>query len=409
MEGQTTNPSVTPQFKQTSADDLLEHYEQEGKTATEEVTQEAEKQAKIELEVPKQIAAEQIVKKLEAKEEAKAEEPPPAPPAEEEFAYKANKPSGEEITIPADISFTHDYENGKQVKFTVDDAINAYVERDTFNRTAQERASNIGRREKALETEVQQIVHNARHVTEQFMQGNVFEALSALARMAGKNAGMDPVELQIQAIESATKVAETWRNLSPEQKELFKERQKAAEYKRAFERQNQSAQRTEQQRQLEAHVSNLSRELGVTQEGFLDAYGELLELVGPQGKFRSPEEIQPEHVQHYVRFSQNRTKIGKLADEVAQGLSQNYDFIDEVSFMLANDPSMSDNDIKDVIRYVSNKQSPAVESLNRKVQATQAAGLRTQLSEASSPKKQEDSLEEELYKEFFGNRRLSGR
>lgn len=395
---QATHPSITPQFKQTTPDDLLETYEQEPIDEASEIVSEAEKQAKIQLEVPKQVAAEKIVKKLEGEAAKEA-------PGGEDPVAKAEK-NGEEVNIPLKAELSHSYPNGKVAKFTVDDAIKAYIERDSFNREADRRNTTLVQRERALQSQVEQIISNSKAVTEQFLQGNVIESIASLARMSGKNVGQDPVELMKNALNATIKVADTWSKLTPEQQELFLEKQRAEEYKRAFQRETEATKAEQQKRALETKVASLCKSLSVSEEGFMEAYEDLLTLVGPEAKFKTPEEIQPEHVAHYIRYQQGIQKAERIAAEVAPGLETNQTLIDEVAFILANDPSMSDNDIKDVIRYVTGKNSPAVENLNRKVQATKAAGLRTQLSEVSSPKKQEedDELTRELEQFFLGRR-----
>lgn len=405
---ESTNNIVTPNISKTTADDLLDIYEQEPADASAEIATEAERQAKIEIETPKQVAAEKIVKKLEEKEGGAtlAENAPEEPKKviEQEPKVKGKTATGEDFEVPLKLELEHSYQNGKVAKFTVDEAIKAYVDKDSFNREADRRVGQISKKERALHSQVEEIKSNAAVVTDHFLGGNVIEAVAALARMAGKNAGTDPVELQVKALNSMSKVAETWLKLSPEQKELFIEKQKAAEYKRAFER-NQQSQSLEQQKvALQNKITSVCNSLGASEEDFRQAYEDLTQLVGPEGKFKRVEDIQPEHVGHYLGYQVQRGRIAKIAEEVATGLGQDDALIDEAALLLANEPNLSDNDIKDILGYVRTKPSPAVENLNRKVQTAQAAGLRTQLNEVLSPKKQDDEIDEELYNDWFKNR-----
>lgn len=404
----STNSVITPNFSKTTADDLLDIYEQEPADANAEIATEAEKQAKIEIETPKQVAAEKIVKKLEEKETAtKPVEAPPEEPKkaiEQEPKVKGKTATGEDFEVPLKLELEHAYQNGKIAKFTVDEAIKAYVDKDSFNREADRRVGQISKKEKALHSQVEEIKNNAAIVTDHFLGGNVIEAVAALSRMAGKNAGKDPVELQVNALNAMSKVAETWLKLTPEQKELFIEKQKAAEYKRAFERNQQSQSIEQQKAALQSKITNVCNSLGVSEEDFRQAYEDLTQLVGPEGKFKKVEDIQPEHVGHYLGYQVQRTRIAKIAEEVAAGLGQDDALIDEAALLLANEPNLSDNDIKDILGYVRTKPSPAVENLNRKVQTAQAAGLRTQLNEVLSPKKQEEEVDDDLYNDWFKNR-----
>jgi hypothetical protein len=431
MENQTNNlsPSViSPVPKSTSADELLEMYEQEAIESKEEVTKEVEKQAKVAQELPKKIIADKIVKNLEQKEAAQ-EAPQPQEGGEESEesseesseeesqeseevadaikAFKA-KHGDTELDIPEEAVIPVKV-NGKDVSLKIKDAVQAFVKQDEFNRNMDRRVFTVSSREKKLAEEFGTLKERAEGVIRLAAQGDYLPGVRALAKMVGLTSNSEVVQLEKAMMDNLDSIRKVWTEMSPEQRDAYLANRRAEEAQKELEATRASTQRQQGETQLKQKVQTLMEQNGLNEESFWQHYQTLVEnAVGEGQLYSDPNEIKPEDVINYHKQVQVVKKVDTALKNVNPALLEQ-PIADEVINMVSGHDEFTVEDIEQIVRDALGAPSKTVENLNRKVEQANSRGLRTQLKQVSSTKKASSEADDEMYEHFFGKRPVSRR
>ncbi len=419
LNGNSTNHTssvITPLAKKTTADDLLNMYEQEGQEESSEINKEADKQAKIQQEIPKKILADKLVKNLEKAEESltPSDETPLGEQVEEPTqseikAFKA-KHGDIELDIPEEAVIPVKV-NNKDVSLKVKDAVAAFVRQDEFNRNMDRRVSTVTQKERRLEQELGSIKEKAESVVKLAAQGDFFPGVRALAKMAGITSNSDVVELERAMLDNLEDLRKVWSDMNPEQRNAHLANRRAEEAQKELENERAKIRKVDDESQLMSKIQHVTSQAGMDESQFWGSFKELVDNAVGEGKlFSDPREITPEHVVNFHRQVETVTKVDQALRMVEPELI-NQPIADEViKLVLASDEDMSAEDIAQVVREARNAPSSTVENLNRKVEQAYSKGLRTQLKQVSSTQKAESKqLDEEMYEHFFGRRSLSPR
>lgn len=275
--------------------------------------------------------------------------------------------------------------NGKEVEFKVKDAIQAYVKQEEFNRTMDKRLSEVSRREKVWNDDQGQFRDVIGKLIDTAQKGDFVTAIRGLAKIAFDGTGSDVTEFEKSYFEQLDKVRDVYTKMSPEQREAYFAKRKAAE---AEERANKLEEAQASQiatAQLQEQVATLQKQHGLSEEEFWGSFRALQEnLVGEGKVFKDDSEITADKVVEYTLRLRHESKVveaAKKAEEVPE------EVLDEVSRLTFEQPDITVDDIVTVIKAsgLAKAADPqAVENLNRKAGA---ARLRSS-PQASSTKKE---------------------
>jgi hypothetical protein len=429
------SPSVVaPPPKSTSADDLLEMYDNEVVETEAEVSKEAEKQARIAEEVPKKILAKKLVKNLEKQEAATQLPTEEVEDAEEELVEGGDEDEGEESTSEeseegqeesqvADVkAFKAKYGdkdldipeeavipvkvNGKDVPLKIKDAVQAFVKQDEFNRNMDRRVGAVSHKEKKLEEEYGSIQEKAQSVIKLAAQGDFIPGIRALAKMVGMTSNSEIVQLEKAMLDNLDNIQKVWTQKTPEQREAYFANRRAEELQKELEATRKSTERQQGEAQLKSKVQTLIEHNGLTEETFWQNYQELAEAAVGEGQlFKDPREIQPEDVVAYHKQVQVVRKVDSALKKVNPALLEE-PIADELIKLVAAQDDFTAEDVEKIVRDALGAPSKTVENLNRKVEQANSKGLRTQLKQVSSTKKVNNAVDDEMYEHFFGKRQV---
>lgn len=279
--------------------------------------------------------------------------------------------------------------NGKEVTFTVKDAITAYTKQEEFNRQMDQRITTVAKREQAWRQDHDQFKSKVGEVIKVAQSGDFVTAIKALAKVATNGTGLDVTEFEKQYFEQLDEIQKVYSKLTPEQKEAYFAKRAAKEAQARAKELEDEKTTTVAQSQLQQHVAKLQEENGLTNEEWWGNYKALAELGTGEGKpFKTREDITAEDVVRYslqVRHEQKVFEAGKklgVSDEAV---------LTELSRITSTDPTLTADQIAEVLRTsgIATTASPtAVENLNRK-----AGKSNIRFSQASSTKKENEKIE----------------
>lgn len=417
MDNQSS--SVTPALPQsTSADDLLDMYDEipETPAAEPDVVETSEPK-------PPSVATTETLPLDETQngKEADKEGPTSTTSDGEKEVGKEGlltdkkvvtaKFGDEELSIPEEAVFTATI-NGKEVPAKIADAIKAYSEQETFNRKLDQRLSYADRREKdvaskmsAYQAELASVKTRAGEISKLFAQGDVLPAVKQLARMAAGANGLDEVAYEKQALDALEQAQSVYTKMTPQQREVYFANRKAELASKELERQKGEMSAAQAKQQLDAEISAIEKQLGFNRDQFWDYYEVLMkESVGPGKQFADPKQITPKDVADFHQKVQLSGKIDQALTRIDKTLLNNESFLEALDREVEGRYDLTADDIETIVRIALDTPTKSVENLNRKVDQANSKGLRTQLKQASSTKKEEKTLDDELYDEWFAKR-----
>jgi hypothetical protein len=320
-----------------SADALLDAYDEVESAETNIIENAADKAVKVNEVAAKKAAAKEVVKSLESKGDGEDSEESGADGAKETVPGDGDSGdtaqeiveafiNGEKVDIPRKAEFEIEVD-GKMTKVSLEEAIQARVGQDKFNKTIEQRLSYANQRELRVDNKVSNILNKAQEVVEVAKTGDPLPALRALARMVAGGNEVEAVEIERQFLEKMDTVTNVWTKMNPEQRKAYfaEQRAKAAEEKAA--RLEKDVVTTNSVRQAHAEVQNICKEIGLEVEQFQSLYHEFIipNLVGPGKEFETIEEIGPREVaQVHIKYS-SLQKVNEAAAEVSPELSKDTD------------------------------------------------------------------------------------
>lgn len=292
--------------------------------------------------------------------------------------------------------------NGKEVEFTVQDAINAYVGQEEFNRNMDKRINHVKHLEKRWEQDQGRFKDKIGKVVEAAQNGDVVTALRAIAKIATAGTGLDTVEFEKKYFAQLDKVHDVYTKMTPEQQEAYWAKRQAADAKAKAEKLEEDNKKTTEISQLQEKVTALQQRHGVSEQEFWSNFKVLKDSEVGEGKtFQSANDITAEEVINYVYAVRHETKVFEAGKKL--GIDDDT-ILDEVSRITRTDPTLTIDDIVKIIEksgIATNASPEAVENLNRKAQKSGA-----QFSKASSTKKQNgipEGYDEETLSHLYRN------
>lgn len=387
-----------------SADDLLNAYDEEISAETTQGEEAADKQVKIQETAAKKQAAKEVVKTLEQEPEAVEGEEPTQEGEEqaEEAAEEALEAllNGEVVKVPekAEIQLEVD---GKPVKFTVAEAVEAKLGQEKFNRNIEQRLSYAAQREKRADAKIDGILAKAQQAIEAAKTGEPLPAIKALARLAAGNE-VDAVEVERQFLENLQKVDQIYNRMTPEQRAQYFAEQRAKAAEERAKKLESEVGFSEQIKQTHAEIDTICQQVGLSRDAFTALYNDFIipHLVGPDKPFKTIEEIGPREVANvHIEFS-TRDKVQTALTEVDPELAKDAALAEELYRQAIQNLSWQKEDLKYIINQIVRTPSKSVQNLNRKVERAKTQRLNSTLKQGSATKKGEE-IDEQLYNDFF--------
>lgn len=388
----TPTPTVpaTPAVTSTKPYDMLDAYVDEAPAETpSEVPSPS-----VEVEPSKEEAETSV---SEEKPEATEEETEVEAPTEEAKAKEGDKVDDgfEEVPVSRIV-------NGKEVKFKVKDAIEAFVQKEEFNRNMDRRSTALAQKEKAWEKEVNTFGGQLSKVFDILKSGDFVNGVNALANTTSHITGLDVVELEKGYFDQVLKLGEAYGKLSGEQKDAYWAKRKASVSEAKLKSLQEESAKKDGVSQLEGHIKGLQEKNGISDGEFWGAY-ELItkEWLGEGKPFKDTSEIKPEHVIELVTETKHHQKV----DEALKALNLTEEWRhDAVSMAVKkHNPNMTVSEIVQWLKeagFAPNTASPtAVENLNRKAEKS-----KTRFSQGSSTKKENgipEGYDKEILEELY--------
>jgi hypothetical protein len=296
---------------------------------------------------------------VEETPDAKTEEKP----TEEAKAKQGDKVEDnfEKVVVEREI-------NGKLAKFTIEEAIQAKVQQENFNREMDRRSTAISKKEKAWTESADRFKGNLAKLVETAQKGDFITAIRGIAKIAVNGTGLDPVKFEQDYFSQLDKVHDVYSKMSPEEQKAYwaNRRAEEAEAKAKKLETEQEVIRTKQE--LSTHVQTLQQQYEIPEQEFWGTYKKVLDTMVGEGKtFQTKEDITPETVVDYClgeRFDAKIVEAGKKS-----GIT-NREHLNDIGKAILNfDPNMSTEEIsKWIIETGQSKTAPTdkVENLNRK-------------------------------------------
>lgn len=398
---ETSHPKISPTSKSTTPDDLLEMYENEPTERANEINKIVDQKNAVEKRTEEKKLAKDLANKVEAKGGVNKKED-----SIDEATKKASKDvelpklfkakhGDKELDIPEEAEVILQID-GKEVPVKFTDMKKGFADLETRTRDVHRKLNWVDSREKSLQKEYSSINDKFKTISELAAQGDHMLAVRTLAEMAGK----DPVEYERQIMDTLNKYVEVYHKMTPEQREAHFLKRKNDHLTKQLERKNGESNFERSKTDLQTKIQTLQKQHGIPEDMFFQHYNALVN----SKVFSKEEEIQPEHV---VEYHQHLAHVGKVFEgiqAVDAGLLNDEDFIDEViNLTKSKSKDLSAQDIAVIVKDAFSKD-PSVESLNKKVQSSG-----TKSGHASSKKESNDTIDDELYEDFFGKRTVVAR
>lgn len=329
--------------------------------------------------------SEEVPEVKETVEEAKEEDSEILKPEDQPEAKEEKEPQTEPDKIE-DVEITRPI-NGKEVKFKVRQAIEAFAKQEEFNRNMDRRVTHISQREKAWKESQDNFKGHISSVISATKTGNFVESIRALAKLAAGDSDLDVTAFEKQYFEQLDKVSEIYRKMTPEQQEAYFAKRALEEErernKKFVERDNFEKSKSELQRQVESAMQSNS----LTPDEFWGNYKTLIDnQVGEGKRFASQDEVTAEEVVAYSNEIRQWEKVYS-AGEIAK--IEDEAILEELKRVASVNPDWTAEDLATVLQksglgVVADKD--VVGNLNRKAGSSR-------FSQGSSTKKQNGKIE----------------
>lgn len=315
---------------------------------------------------------------------AKAEE---EPSQEEAKSTKADQVDDgfEKVVIKKEI-------NGKQVEFTVADAIKAKMTQEETTRNLDRRATYLKQREAACqewEDDRKNFNSKVENVIKATRTGDFASSIKALAKLAKGNSDLDVTVFEQQYFDQLDQMRDLYSKMSPdERKAYFAERALAeakAENRKYVEKEETQKARAE----LQTQVNKLMQENNIPENEFWENYKTLIDNhIGEGKKYSSKEEVTAEEVVTYSSEVRNWTKVFEASEKAGV---EDEGVLEELKKIVTLNPEYTSEDLIQIIDKAGFAaklaDSKSVENLNRK------AGQSRLAREGTTTKKQNGKVD----------------
>lgn len=283
--------------------------------------------------------------------------------------------------------------NGKEVEFTVKDAINSHIKIEEFNRNMDRRVQDVTKKEQEVlrkqqewNSEEETFKSRLIDVIKGAQTGNFIDSIRLLAKLAAGRSDLDIVKFEKMYFDQLENVREVYSKMTPEQREAYFAKREANEAKAEAERLKGEKASSQAQSQLQAQVDSAIAKFNLTHEEFWGNYKTLTETqVGENKPFKHPNDITVADVTQHSLLVKHWEKIYTAGERL--GISDEA-ILDEVGQITKTYPDLTVEDVIKVINNAGIADSSVVENLNRK------AGKNKQLnSSVSSTKKANGKIE----------------
>ncbi len=319
--------------------------------------------------------AEQTVDvKAKALADAKVAEASTSTPAAKKVAFKAGDGKAVELLEDAVVDWKVD---GKVTPIPLKDLLQNYSGKVVYEKRFQEVAEQ---RKQVAETVRTHEQEKNRHVTainnmhKAASEGRTFDAVTEMLKLTGTKAS--PREYIKNLRDGLIKQAAEMAKLSPEQRELYEEREEIA-YLRSENQQSQQAREQEQAvKQFHERVVRAIGSANTTAEEYVNTRDWLLEE-GPklEGRSWDPSRVTPEYVANQIRDIRDYRTAKEALDAVSPELAKSETtWKQAVEFMRSN-PDWSTEDLKEVYREAT--KAKRSESISKKVAKSPTATTAT--------------------------------
>lgn len=426
---QTSHPSVTPTFKSTSAEDLLNMYDSVAtQEATEEViTNEPEVQSEEPAsQEPPSKPEPEIKPSTEVKPEGKDSgvEPEKSDNIQEKEATGVKafqaKFNGKNVAIPEEAAIPIKI-GEKSVEVKIRDAVTAFAKQEEFNRNIQRRLTVADNREKqarkieeSFNQEKAAVTHRAEQFVKAAMGRDLFGAIRAMAVIAAGKSGVDPVQIEKQTLDSIEEVYKTYTQMTPEQRELYVAKRRAQELEKENKNVSQKLAFQKDVQDVTLEIANRCASSGIAEDDFWNCYKLIIDpndgIVGEGKRIKSVDNVQPDDVFHFINFRNTYNRVNGVLNKINPEIAQNNDFRNWLIDQVSANPEISDADMEEIVKTAISTPSKQVENLNRKLDKVQSKGFRVQpKGNTSTEKAKTNDIDDEMYEHFFGRRKLVAR
>lgn len=344
-----------------------------------------------------EVKAEELPAKSQEVQPAKEKDPETEAPEPEEGAKSKE---GDKVDDGFEKVVIKRRVNGKDVEFTVEDAIQAKLGQEEFNRNMDRRSTAQSQKEKRWNESVDRFRGNVGKLVEVAQKGDFVTAIRGIAKIATNGTGLDQVKFEEAYFQQLDKVHEVYSKMSePERKAWFAERRAAVAEEEAKGLREEKATHVEIS-QLQSHVHSLQKQYGIANPEFWGNYKYLIDNVVGDGKiFKDESEVTAEHVVEYTYQVRHERKIEEAAKKA--GIT-NEEHIDAISkAILASDPSMSIDEIANWIVSTGQTKTASpeqVENLNRKAGTSRFNQGSSTKKENGIPEGYDQETLDELYR-----------
>ena len=290
--------------------------------------------------------------------------------------------------------------NGKEVEFTVEQAIEAFVSKETFNRDMDRRSTALAQKAKQWDDKVQKFKGDLGKIVEKAQGGDLVTALRGIAKIATNGTGLDQVKFEEMYFSQLDKIREVLTKMSPEQQKAYwAERRATVAEDEARKLRDEKTTHTEIS-QLQNEVAAVQQRYKIDDQEFWGNYKYLVDNVLGEGKvFESKDQITTEEVVKYTFQVRHERKIDEAGRKAGVTDEEHLDAISQA--ILATGSEMSVDEIAEWIvktGQVKTASATQVENLNRKAGQSRFSQGSSTKKENGIPEGYDEETLEELYR-----------
>lgn len=290
--------------------------------------------------------------------------------------------------------------NGKEVEFTVEQAIEAFVSKETFNRDMDRRSTALAQKAKQWDDKVQKFKGDLGKIVEKAQGGDLVTALRGIAKIATNGSGLDQVKFEEMYFSQLDKIREVLTKMSPEQQKAYwAERRATVAEDEARKLRDEKTTHTEIS-QLQNEVAAVQQRYKIDDQEFWGNYKYLVDNVLGEGKvFESKDQITTEEVVKYTFQVRHERKIDEAGRKAGVTDEEHLDAISQA--ILATGSEMSVDEIAEWIvktGQVKTASATQVENLNRKAGQSRFSQGSSTKKENGIPEGYDEETLEELYR-----------
>ena len=335
--------------------------------------------AKVPTEEAEPVGDDEEVKE----EQEQAPEVASAKPAAKQVAFKIGD---KKIDLQEDAVIDWKVD-GKQTPVALKDLLANYSGKvaweKRFNEVAEQRKqfAEISRSfesEKARHSAVINDMHKAAS------EGRTFDAVTAMLKLTGTKAS--PREYIANLRNGLMKQAEEMSKLTPEQRQIFEEREELAYQKSEISLDRQQREQEQADRAFQSRVVKAIGSVNSTVDEYVSTRDFLLEQ-GPKllGNAWNPKDVTPEYIANHIRDVRDHRTAKEALDAVDPELVKNETVWKQAVEFLRSNPGWTADDLKDIYREATKtKRATAVSQKVAKAPQAPAATAKIKQSKTSS-------------------------